>query len=91
METEILQGVGKKMRIAYLNGQISESTVISAYRKNQKEAESFSVFGFKERELYPLMKKTHNPLLKAKLQEIIDSKQQISTIHKNSFHIALLH
>ena len=78
METEILQGVGKKMRIAYLNGRISDSAVISAYRKNQKEAESFSVFGFKERELYPLMKKTHNPLLKAKLQEIIDSKQQIS-------------
>ena len=78
MKDEILQGVGKKMRIAYLNGQISESVVVAAYLKNKKEADSFSVFGFKERELHPLLKSTHNPLLKAKLQEIIQMKRQIS-------------
>lgn len=65
------------MRIAYLNGQVAESVVVAAYLKNKKEADSFSMFGYKERELHPIMRKTHNPLLKAKLQEIIEMKQLI--------------
>ena len=40
MEQTILNGVGKKMRLGYLNGQVSESAVMAMYRKNKKEADS---------------------------------------------------
>ena len=79
MEETILNGVGKKMRNAYLNGQVPESTIIAMYKKNKKEADSFSVFGFKQREIEALVKETHNPLLKRKLQECLITKREIST------------
>ena len=47
METSILYGVGKKVRNAYKNGKCSESEVISIYNRNLKEANAFSVFGYK--------------------------------------------
>jgi hypothetical protein len=79
MEETILNGVGKKMRNAYLNGQVPESTIIAMYKKNKKEADSFSVFGFKQREIEALVKEAHNPLLKRKLQECLITKREIST------------
>ena len=78
MEKSILNGVGKKMRIGYLNGQIPESTILSVYKKNKKEADSFSLFGFKPREIEGLLRETRNPLLKQKLQECLKAKQEIS-------------
>lgn len=66
METSILYGVGKKVRNAYKNGKCSESEVISIYNRNLKEANAFSVFGYKTRELAEISKSTHNPLLKAR-------------------------
>jgi hypothetical protein len=62
-----------------LNGQVPESTIIAMYKKNKKEADSFSVFGFKQREIETLVKETHNPLLKRKLQECLITKREIST------------
>lgn len=79
MEESILNGVGKKMRSGYLNGQIPESTILGIYRRNKKEADSFSVFGYKQREIEELLKETHNPLLKQKLQECLESKKEISS------------
>lgn len=78
MDTTILNGVGKKMRNGYLRGEVSESTVIAMYRKNKKETDEFSVFGFRGREIEEMMRKTHNPLLKQKLQKCIESKREIS-------------
>lgn len=78
MEATVLNGVGKKMRNAFLNGQVSESTILSMYKKNKKEADSFSVFGYRQRELEHLVKETHNPLLKQKLQDCIEMKKDIS-------------
>lgn len=78
IEDVILNGVGKKIRNGYSNGQIPESTVIAIYRKNKKEAESFSVFGYKQNEIESMVKETHNPLLKQKLQECIRLKREIS-------------
>ena len=78
METSILYGVGKKVRNAYKNGKCSESEVISIYSRNLKEANAFSVFGYKTRELAEISKSTHNPLLKARLEEIIMSKKNLS-------------
>lgn len=73
----ILSGVGKKMRNGYLNGKVPESTVIATYQKNKKEADSFSVFGYRGREIEEMMKETHNPLLKSKLQKCVESKREI--------------
>lgn len=77
MDQAILNGVGKKLRNGYLNGRVSESTILAAYRKNKKEADTFSVFGYKPREIEQLLKETHNPLLRQKLQECIDAKREI--------------
>ena len=78
MDEAILNGVGKKMRNGYLNGQVPESTILSMYKRNKKEAESFSVFGYRQREIEDLLKETHNPLLKKKLQDCLESKKEIS-------------
>ena len=78
MDATILNGVGKKMRTAFLNGQVSETTILCMYKKNKKEADSFSIFGYRQRELETLMKETHNPLLKQKLRDCIEMKKEIS-------------
>ena len=77
MEQSVLNGVGKKLRNGFLNGKVAESTVMTAYRKNKKEADSFSVFGYKPREIDALIRETHNPLLKKKLQECMKMKREI--------------
>ena len=78
MENSILSGVGKKLRIGYLNGTVTEIQVKKAYKRNQKEADSFSVYGYTEREIYQLLQKTHNPLLQEKLKECLDTKRENS-------------
>ena len=76
MEEAILNGVGKKMRLSYLRGQISDSTIIAMYKKNKKEADSFSVYGFRTREIERFAQETHNPLLREKLLACIDKKRE---------------
>lgn len=78
MDEVILNGVGKKMRNGYLNGEVPESTILGLYKRNKKEADSFSVFGYRQREIESLLKETHNPLLKKKLQECLESKKEIN-------------
>lgn len=78
MDASILNGVGKKMRNGYLNGQISEDKIRAMYNKNKKEADSFSLFGYKQSEISKILKETHNPLLKQKLQSCLDEKKEIS-------------
>ena len=78
MEEAILNGVGKKMRSSYLRGETPESTIVSMYKKNKKEADSFSVFGFRMHEIERFARETHNPLLREKLQACLDQKRQQS-------------
>jgi hypothetical protein len=78
MDTAILNGVGKKMRKAYINGHISEEKILEMYKKNKREAESFSLFGYRARDIELLIKNTHNPLLKTRLQECLEEKKSIS-------------
>lgn len=75
MESSILYGVGKKVRNAYMNGKCSESEIISIYNRNLNEASTFSVFVYKTCELSEISKTTHNPLLKARLEEIVSNKK----------------
>lgn len=77
MEQVILNGVGKKLRNGYLNGIIPESTINAVYSKHKKEADSFSIFGMKLREVERLLRETHNPLLKQKLHDYILTKREI--------------
>lgn len=78
MTQTILEGVGKKVRLAYQKGEIQEPTVISLYNRNKKEADSFSIYGYKDDEIRKMMLDTHNPLLKQKLQECIELRKGLA-------------
>lgn len=82
IEQKILDGVGKKTRLAYLHNEISTSQVESIYARNLKEAEDFSMFGLKVSDLRTLLRSCHNPILKAKIEECIkayEEKSQMSS------------
>ena len=72
MEQFVLNGVGKKMRSGFLKGQVSESAVLAMYRKNKKEADSFSCFGWTVSEMIRYEKETHNPIIKKMLKQSIE-------------------
>lgn len=78
MEDFVLNGVGKKMRLGYINGKVSENQVRTAYHRNKKEADSFSLFGYKQAEIQQLYKETHNPILRQKLHDCLEEKKEIS-------------
>lgn len=71
MNKDVLYGVGKKMRFAYLQGKISTSLVENAYKQNLKEAKDFSAYGLNTTDLRMMLNSCHNPILKAKIQECI--------------------
>lgn len=89
MEETILNGVGKKMRNDYLNGQVPASSIIAMYKKNKKEADSFSAFGYRQREIEAMIKDTHNPLLKQKLLKCLEAKRENSTRSKEQNEVSL--
>lgn len=75
METisnEILEGVGKKIRNGYLAKSITASRVIECYKKNLKEANSFSCFGWTVSEMIRYEKETHNPIIRKMLSQAIE-------------------
>jgi len=80
METTILNGVGKKMRFGYLNGKYSESMVMASYNRNKKEADNFSVFGYRKYEIEKMLRECFNPLLKIKLQESLENMHRASKL-----------
>ena len=85
METiskEILEGVGKKIRNGYLAKTVTASKVMEYYRKNLKEANAFSCFGWTVSEMVRFERDTHNPIIKKKLQlaiEVHDEKREKSS------------
>ena len=89
MEEYILNGVGKKMRTGYLNGSVSKDKIMSMYYKNKKEADSFSLFGYRQKEIYHMLQETHNPLLKIKLQSCLEEKQRLSIMGKSQNEISI--
>ena len=80
---EMLNGVGKKTRHAYLCGEISASQVKSVYAHNLKEAENFSTFGLKLDDLCTELRSCHNPILKAKIEECIKAYEEKSQMSRN--------
>ena len=89
MKDVILNGVGKKMRAGYMNGSVRKKKILSLYQKNKKEADNFSLFGYKQKEIYQMMKDTHNPLLKMKLQSCLEEKQRLNEVSKQQNEISI--
>lgn len=73
INNEILEGVGKKIRNGYLAKSITASKVMECYKKNLKEANSFSYFGWTVSEMIRFERDTHNPIIKKKLQRAIEA------------------
>lgn len=76
INNEILEGVGKKIRNGYLAKSITASKVIECYKKNLKEANSFSCFGWTVSEMIRFERDTHNPIIKKKLQQAIEAHDE---------------
>lgn len=92
METAILYGVDKETRVGFLNGRYPESMLMDRYNKNKREADAFSVFGYRRYEIEKMMKECPNPVLKTKLQESlnkISSAKRIS-VAQNSINLQKL-
>ena len=81
INNEILEGVGKKIRNGYLAKSITANKVMECYKRNLKEANAFSCFGWKVSEMIRYEKESHNPIIRKKLQQAIkthDVKQEKS-------------
>lgn len=72
------EGVGKKVRAMHLAGRISDTVLIKMYDRNKKESESFSSYGWGLFDLVQEEKYCHNPLLRKKLQQLIEDHKQKS-------------
>lgn len=71
IEEQVLKGVGKVLRASYLAGKVTEKEVLAIYKRNKKEADGYELFGLSIFDLIQEEKRTHNPLLRAKLNEAI--------------------
>ncbi len=93
MTQTILYGVSPKMRTDFLNGIIAENVLMRQYERNKKEAETFSLFGFNMKDLTDTIKATHNPLLKARIQQVIQAmkERRIKSNEQNKLSIEKLH
>lgn len=104
MEQNILNGVGKKTRLAFLRGEIAESQVMKMYLRNKREADDFSAYGLKSWDLHAMLNSCHNPILKSKIEECISefnekskrsntqnklSIEKLNTFLDNAFGIGL--
>lgn len=72
MTSEIYNGIGKRLRSLYLAGKSSEEEVLRAYQRNKKEADAFDPFGLALFDLSTLSANTHNPLLRNKVNKLIE-------------------
>ena len=83
IEQTILNGVGKKTRLSFLQGVISASKVKSIYAHNLKEAEEFCAFGLKVDDLRSQLCSCHNPILKTKIEEYIKAFETKSHVSRD--------
>ena len=86
----ILNGVGKKMRNAYLKGKISEKEVLLCYRHNEKEVEQLCTIGWNYNDIIEAERTTHNPLLRLKLRAMLEQYRQKTRCSQNQNKLSLL-
>ena len=89
MNNEVIYGVGKKMRSAYLAGKISEQQVLLCYNKNKSEADRFVPFGWSVKELIEESNLTHNPILREKLRSLAREHQTKAERSKEQNELSL--
>lgn len=89
---EALYGVGKKLRTSFSTGKITEKQLIAVYNRNKKEADAFEGYGWTIFDLIQEEKHTHNPLLRTKLQKLIEEHKEKSRCSnsQNALSIAKL-
>ena len=63
------------MKKAFYRGEINEFAIFSQYNRNRREAEEFSIFGYTLSDLKCLLKDTHNPLLKKRIEDVIEDRK----------------
>ena len=90
MTTEILNGVGKKLRSSFLAGKTTENEIVRCYNRNQKEADAFDPFGLTVFELLTMRDKAHNPLLRTKLDGIIEQNKHKSRCSVDQNKLSLM-
>lgn len=83
IKNQILNGIGKKMRNAYLQGKITDKEIVLCYRRNVKEVEELCTIGWSINDLVMAEQSTHNPLLRTKFQQLIEQHKQ-KNIHSNN-------
>lgn len=76
MEEEILSGVGKKTRIGFQKGAISEKELLKIYTHNKREADKIHLFGMKYNDLRNLYRESHNPILKSRIEKLFTEKDE---------------
>ena len=86
----ILDGVGKKTRASYLAGNISEAEITRLYNCNKKEAEAFNPFGLNIFEFKAIYNETHNPLLRTKINLLIEECKNKSRCSNSQNKISLM-
>lgn len=89
MDATILDAIGKSLKKRYLKGEISESKVIEMYHHNIKETNSFTGYGFTEKELVREYHECHNPLLRKKIEDLIMEKRQKDKISIDQNKVSL--
>ena len=89
MEAAVIYGVGKGMRIAYKNGNVSEDELFSTYKKYKCEADAFSAYGYRNWELVKELKATRNPQLKEKIERILIGRRSGRSLYANQDEINL--
>lgn len=73
---DALNGVGKKLRASFLAGKTTEKELLTVYNRNMKEANSFDGYGLSLFELEQEEKGTHNPILRSKLEKLIEEYKE---------------
>ena len=75
VNTEILNGVGKKVRNAYLQGKVKDEEILSIYTRYKVESDNFDTFGWTLDELRQEANATNNPILRNRIKSILDEKR----------------
>lgn len=74
----ILRLAGRKMRNDYKNGKVSKSVILAKIARDKKEADAFSLYGYRRHEIICMLKETHNRVLQEKLQDHLANMTRVS-------------
>lgn len=71
LEEQVLKGVGKALSASYRAKKVTEKEVLAIFMRNKKESDAYDLFGLTIFDLIQEERRTHNPLLREKLNKAI--------------------